>query len=109
MPKGDFLGEFEIIVLGAVLRLGEESYGMRVRQEIEGRIGRAASIGAVYATLERLQEKRLVAFEVSDPRPVPGGRARKFYRLTTAGAKALSRSRRALTLMFDGLDPEPGR
>jgi DNA-binding PadR family transcriptional regulator len=109
MAKGDYLGEFEIIVLGAVLRLGDDAYGVSIRREIERRIRRPATIGAVYATLDRLEEKKLVTFAVSDPRPVPGGRARKFFRLTAAGARALSRSRRALGLMFEGLDPEPGR
>lgn len=109
MSKGTFLGEFEMFVLGAVLRLSGDAYGVTIRQEIERRTGRAASIGAVYATLDRLVEKGLVSFRVSDPRPVQGGRARKFFDMTPAGARSLAQSRRALNRMFDGLEPEPGR
>src|SRR6266851_4539058 len=60
MAKGDFLGEFEQIILLAVLRLADDAYGMEVRREIEARAGRDASIGAVYATLDRLEAKGLV-------------------------------------------------
>jgi DNA-binding PadR family transcriptional regulator len=109
MSKGDFLGEFELIVLGAVLRLAADAYGVTIRQEIERRVRRPTSIGAVYATLGRLEQKGLVAYRVSDPRPLPGGRARKFFHLTVAGGRSLARSRRALNRMFEGLEPEPGR
>lgn len=109
MSKGAHLGEFEMLVLGAVLRLGDDAYGVTVRQEIERRTGRSASIGAVYATLDRLEEKGLVLSRVSDPRPLPGGRARKFFALTSAGAQSLAHARRALDRMFEGLGPEPGR
>ena len=60
MAKGEFLGEFEQLVLIALLRLGDEAYGMAVRREIEARAGRDVSIGAVYATLDRLESKGLV-------------------------------------------------
>jgi len=81
MAKGDFIGEFEHDV-----QLGADAYGIRVRQEIDRRTGREIAIGAVYATLGRLLEKDLVGFTVSEPEPVQGGRARKHYRLTPAGA-----------------------
>jgi hypothetical protein len=75
MPKGQYLGEFELYVLSALARLGADAYGMTVRREIEERAGRSVAIGAVYATLDRLAEKGLVSFTISDPLPVPGGRA----------------------------------
>jgi DNA-binding PadR family transcriptional regulator len=109
MGKGILLGEFEILVLGAVLRLTDSAYGVSVRQEIERRTGRPTSIGAVYATLDRLEQKGYVVTRVSEPRPVPGGRARKFFRLTAAGARSLAHARRALDRMFEGLELEPGR
>ena len=76
MAKGEFLGEFEQLVLLALLRLGEEAYGMAVRREIETRASRDVSIGAVYATLDRLEEKGAgqVAGWVSHPTPAAGGR-----------------------------------
>ena len=103
MPKGDHLGEFELYVLAALLRLGDDAYGVTIRQEIEGRTGRPASIGAVYATLGRLADKGLVTFWISDPLPVPGGRARKHARVTPAGRRALRTSTRALASLLDGL------
>ncbi|HET9370673.1 MAG TPA: PadR family transcriptional regulator, partial [Vicinamibacterales bacterium] len=90
MAKGDWLGEFELCVLLAVAQLGDEAYGMRVRQQIEARTGRGVAIGAVYATLARLEEQRLVSARVGAPQPVRGGRARKCYRLTPSGDRALA-------------------
>jgi len=99
-----FLAEFELYVMLAVARLGDEAYGVTVRREIEGRTGRPVSVGALYATLARLGDKGLVAFEVSDPRPVPGGRARKYCRLTPEGRQALEHSTSMLSRMMDGVD-----
>ena len=73
MPKGDFLGEFEIYVLLALTQLGDEAYGNAVRRAIEARTGREIAVGAVYATLGRLEDKGLVRFTLSSPDPVPGG------------------------------------
>jgi DNA-binding PadR family transcriptional regulator len=87
MAKGHYPAEFELYVLAALVHLGDDAYGMTVRQTIEARSGRAVSIGAVYTTLERLQDKGYVTFRVSDPRPVPGGRARKYIRLTPRGRR----------------------
>lgn len=105
MPKGDFLGEFEIYVLLAVRRLADDAYGIAIRKAIEDRTGREIAIGAVYATLGRLQDKDHVRFTVSDPTPVPGGRARKYYRLTAAGERALAHSTAMMARMMDGFTP----
>ena len=78
MAKGDFVGEFELYVMLALAHLGDEAYGVTIRREIEARTGRTIAIGAVYATLARLEEKGLVQFRISDPQPVQGGRARKY-------------------------------
>lgn len=99
-----FLAEFELYVMLAVARLGEEAYGVSIRREIEGRTGRPVSVGALYATLSRLGDKGLMDFEVSEPRPVPGGRARKYCRLTSAGRAALEHSTTMLSRMMDGVD-----
>jgi DNA-binding PadR family transcriptional regulator len=100
VPKGDYLGEFELYVMLAVLRLKGEAYGVTIRREIEDRAGRPVSIGAVYATLGRLAEKELVEFQVSSPLPVQGGRARKFVNLTSRGLAALEHSASMLRRMM---------
>ena len=106
MAKGDFVGEFELYVMLALAHLGEDAYGVTIRREIEARTGRTVAIGAVYATLARLEEKGLVRFRVSDPQPVQGGRARKFFSLTAAGARALRHSAAMLGRMMAGLSPD---
>ncbi len=103
MGKGDFLGEFEQVVLLAVARLRGEGYGVSVRREIQRRTGRDVSVGAVYATLARLEDKGLVASREGEPSPRRGGRARRHFRLTTAGARALEATRGMLERMWDGV------
>jgi DNA-binding PadR family transcriptional regulator len=103
MGKGDAVGEFELYVLIAIAHAGEEAYGMSIRQAIERRTGRTAAIGAVHATLARLEDKRLVRFRVSDPQPVQGGRRRKLFHLTAAGERAIRHSTTMLARMLDGL------
>src|SRR3954464_12509398 len=106
MPKGDYVGEFELYVMLALAHLGEEAYGVTIRREIEARTSRTVAIGAVYATLSRLEQKGFVHFRISDPLPVQGGRARKYYNLTGAGARALRHSTRMLARMTAGLSSE---
>jgi DNA-binding PadR family transcriptional regulator len=105
MGKGEFLGEFEQLVLLALLRLGDHAYGMIVRREIEDRAGRDVSIGAVYATLDRLEEKGLVRSHTDEATDIRGGRPKKCFRITGAGAKALERSQEAVRQMLEGLPP----
>jgi DNA-binding PadR family transcriptional regulator len=105
MPKGDSLGEFELCVMLALTHLKPHAYGMTIRQEIEVRTGRDLAIGSVYATLSRLEEKGLVRFDLSEPLPIQGGRARKFYSLTPAGERALSGTVSMLTSMLRGWTP----
>jgi len=102
MAKGELLGEFELYVMLALAHLGDEAYGMAIRLEIERRTGRDAVIGAVYATLARLEAKGLVRHRLSDPLPVQGGRARKYFNLTAAGERALSHSTAMLARMMRG-------
>ena len=105
MAKGDFLGEFEIYVMLALAHLAPEAYGVTIRQEITRRTGREIAIGAVYATLSRLEEKRLVRYTLSDPLPVQGGRARKYFTLNSAGERALAHATRMLARMMQGCRP----
>ena len=97
------MGEFEQIVLLALLRLGEGAYGMEVRQEIAARTGRDVSIGAVYKTLERLERKGFVRHRLGDPTPERGGRAKKHYRVLREGRAALAETRRVVGAMWDGV------
>jgi PadR family transcriptional regulator PadR len=104
VAKGELLGEFEHLVLLAVLRLADDAYGMRVRREIAHRTGRDVSIGAVYATLDRLAAKGLISSSLSDPTPERGGRAKRSFRVTGAGFDAVNRTRQELANMLEGLE-----
>lgn len=99
------LGDFEQLVLLAVLRVGDEAYAVPVRQEIERRTGRAVARGAVYVTLERLEEKRLLTSSLGDPTPERGGRAKRFYRVSPQGVATLESSWRGLKRLWAGLEP----
>jgi DNA-binding PadR family transcriptional regulator len=103
MKDRDYLGEFEHIVLLALLRLEDRAYGVTVRQEIEFRAQREVSIGAVYATLDRLEGKGYVTSHRGDPTPERGGRSKRFFRVTADGVEAVSRTHRALQRMTEGL------
>lgn len=100
----DYLGEFEHIIVLALLRLEDRAYGVTVRQEIESRTSREVSIGAVYATLERLETKGYVKSHRGDPTPERGGRSKRFFRVTPRGVAAVNRTQRALQSMTEGLD-----
>ena len=104
MSSRDYLGEFEHIVVLALLRLGDRAYGVTVRQEIEMRTRREASIGAIYATLDRLEVKGYVKSHLGDPTPERGGRSKRFFRVSAKGVAAVNRTHRALQSMTAGLD-----
>jgi PadR family transcriptional regulator, regulatory protein PadR len=105
VAKGEFLGEFEQLVLLALIRLGDDAYGMAVRRELEARAERDVSIGAVYATLDRLESKGLVRARSGEAGEERGGRPRKCFTITAAGGRALERSQQALRQMLEGLPP----
>ena len=99
-----YLGEFEHIIVLALLRLSDRAYGVTVRQEIEFRIKREVSIGAVYATLDRLEAKGYVKSHLGEPTPERGGRSKRFFHVTAKGVAAVNRTHRALQSMTKGLD-----
>ena len=105
MGRREYLGEFEQIVLLAILRLADEAYGVPIRLEIEHRTGRALTVGALYRTLDRLQDKGYVSSAFSDPTPERGGRSKRYFTVRPAGLQALRASREALTAMWEGLEP----
>ena len=100
MGKGDHLGEFEHLVMLALLRLKDSAYGMRVRQEIQSRTERSVAIGSVYATLDRLEHKGYV---IALAGLEDGGRARKYFRLTPEGAQSLLRMQEEIQRMTEGV------
>jgi DNA-binding PadR family transcriptional regulator len=100
---GRFLAEFELYVMLAIAQLGEEAYGAAIRQEIEARTRRPVSIGALYATLARLDAKGLISVRTAAPEPGRRGRARRYCRLTPAGSAATRHSAVMLTRMMSGL------
>lgn len=98
------LGEFEQIVMLALLRLGSDSYGAAVCGEIEKRGGRPVSVSAVHTTLERLEEKGLVKSRIGEPTPQRGGKRKRHFEVIAPGMRALQASYRSLKNMADGLE-----
>jgi len=101
--RADYLGELEHIILLALIRLGDDAYGVTVRQEIEGRTGREVSIGATYTTLDRLEAKGMVKSRVGEPTVARGGRAKRHFAITARGVAAVTRTHAAIKGMTAGL------
>jgi PadR family transcriptional regulator PadR len=103
MARGDYLGEFELMVLLAVIRLENQAYGVTISREIEQRSGREVSLGSVYAALERLEEKGLATSRLGDPTAARGGRAKRFFRATSQGLQSARDTQKALVNLWKGL------
>jgi DNA-binding PadR family transcriptional regulator len=99
----DTIGDFEQLILFALVRLREEAYGVTVRREIETRTGRAISPGALYTALDRLERRGLVSSRLGDPTPERGGKRKRLYTLQPAGERALARVYESLRLMASGV------
>jgi len=97
------LGEFEQLILLAILRLGDEAYGVTIRAELADRAARSVAPGALYTALERLETKGLITSRMSDPTPQRGGRAKRYVTVTAAGRRALNRAVQAYERLLDGL------
>jgi PadR family transcriptional regulator len=106
MTFRDSLGEVEQLLLLAIVRLGDDAYGVTIRQEIAGRTGRDVAIGQLYTSLDRLERKGLVASTMSEPTAERGGRSRRHFRLRPPGVAALQQTRARLARMWDGLTPD---
>jgi PadR family transcriptional regulator PadR len=104
MRKIQPLGEFEQVVLLAVLRLEGNAYGVPIRDEIAKHTGRRVSRGSVYMTLDRLENKGLLRSRMADPTPERGGRSKRLYSVTKAAVVALQHSRKALLQLWDGIE-----
>jgi PadR family transcriptional regulator, regulatory protein PadR len=103
MPPIHNLGEFEQVTLLAILRLGEEAYGVTIRREIAACTGRDPAPGALYTTLDRLEEKGLLTSTMSDPTPARGGRSKRYFTVTREGVRAVANAQRAFQRMLQGL------
>src|SRR5436309_3122135 len=100
------VGEFELLVLLALVRLGNGAYGASIRREIRERTGRDVSVGTAYMALGRLQDKKMIAAYIGLPTRQRGGRRRKHYLIDKPGEQALGRAYRALVAMAEGIDSQ---
>lgn len=98
-----YLGEFELMVLLALIRLGDDAYGVPISREIEQRSGREVALGSVYAALERLEEKGLATSTLGDPTAERGGRAKRYFHVTAQGLDSVRETQRALVSLWQGL------
>lgn len=103
MTERGYLGEFELMILLAVVHLGDEAYGVPISRELEKHRGRDVSVGSVYAALERLASKGLVSSSLGDPTPERGGKAKRYFRVTKAGLGQMQATRRVLSKMWQRL------
>jgi len=103
MPKHGLLGGFELLVLLALIRLGDDAYGVPISDEIEASVGRAVSAGSVYITLERLARKGLVSSRLGEPTAERGGRAKTYFRPTAKGLREVRLARQALMRLWHGV------
>jgi DNA-binding PadR family transcriptional regulator len=99
MGGGYRLGDFERIVLLALVRLRENAYGVTIRREIEERAGREVSYGALYTTLDRMETKGYVSSRIGEPTQVRGGRAKKYFQIEAPGIEALNKTRETIANM----------
>jgi PadR family transcriptional regulator, regulatory protein PadR len=103
MTKRSYLGELELLVLLALVHLGDQAYGVPIARELEKYRGNNVALGSIYAALERLEEKRLVISALGDPTPERGGRAKRYFRVTKEGLRELHETRRVLSELWQKL------
>lgn len=103
MAERSYLGEFELMILLAVIHLGEDAYGVPISRELEKHRGREVSVGSVYAALERLESKGLITSSLGDPTPERGGKAKRFFRITKVGLRQVHETRRVLAKLWKNL------
>src|SRR5580700_8417365 len=108
MREHSYLGEFELMLLLTLIRLGDDAYGVTLSRELALRRGREVSVGSVYAALDRLELKGLVKSTLGESTPERGGRAKRYFRVTKQGLRAVRETRRVLNKLwktFPGEDP----
>jgi DNA-binding PadR family transcriptional regulator len=102
------LGNFELMVLLALMRLRDDAYGLPILQEIEARIGREVALGSVYAALARLEIKGLVTSRLGEPTAARGGKAKRYFKVTGSGIREVHGVRRELVSLWQGLPQTRG-
>jgi len=103
MREHSYLGEFELILLLTLIRLGDEAYGVPLSRELALMRGRDVSIGSVYAALDRLELKGLVASSLGESTPERGGRAKRYFRVTEQGLRSVHETRKVLSKLWKSL------
>jgi DNA-binding PadR family transcriptional regulator len=103
MSSRDHFGEWELMVMLALMRLGDDAYGVPICREIEEQTGREISVGSIYATLERLEEKGFVSSALGRPTAERGGRARRYFRVTSNGVREVRKTQQSLMNLWSGL------
>lgn len=103
IPKPKYLGEFELLVMLSVLRLGDGAYGVPISREIERQTGRDVTFGTVYSTLERLQKKGFVSSNLGDATRERGGRAKRYFRVATTALRTVRETKQSLIRFWRGL------
>jgi DNA-binding PadR family transcriptional regulator len=109
MAERSYLGEMELMVLLAVVRLGDGAYGVPISKELRELAGRELAFGSIYAALDRMQRKGFVTSVLGDSTPERGGRAKRYFRATPAGIRALKMTRTALMNLWSGIPLLEGR
>lgn len=108
MREHTYLGEFELMILLSILRLGDEAYGVPLTRELSAIRGQEVAIGSVYAALDRLELKGLISSSLGDPSPERGGRAKRYFRVTKDGLKSVRETRQILTRLWKSLPATGG-
>jgi DNA-binding PadR family transcriptional regulator len=103
MTDRSYLGEFELMILLAVIHLGDDAYGVPISRELERHRGRGVSVGSVYAALERMEAKGLVTSTLGDPTPERGGKAKRYFTVTKTGLRQVHETRRVLSKLWSML------
>src|SRR5271154_6438608 len=103
MASRSYLGECELMILLAVIRLGDDAYGVPISRELLETTGRDVALGSVYAALDRLERKELVSSTLGDPTPARGGRAKRYFRVTSKGIREAKMTKKALTGLWRGV------
>jgi PadR family transcriptional regulator PadR len=108
MPRRSYLGEFELMILLAVIRLGDDAYGVPISKELLDTTGRDVALGSVYAALDRLEQKELVSSMLGEPTPARGGRAKRYFRVTSKGIREAQMTKKALISLWRGIPQMEG-
>jgi DNA-binding PadR family transcriptional regulator len=103
MSDRSYLGEFELMLLLAVIHLGDEAYGVPISRELELHRKRSVSVGSVYAALERLETKGLITSSLGEPTAERGGKAKRYFRVTKEGLRQIHETRRVLTALWSAV------